>query len=249
MKYTTVIVDDNILERDDLELQLRKMHQLDIVGTCSNGLEAYELFTKMPVDILFTDIDMPLLSGTALIKALQNPPVVICITAFPQYALEGYELNVIDFISKPVPFERLLQSVTKATEYLRLKALDIARQSAAVEDPREGYFFIREATSLTRLQYSEVAYIESKGDFSKVFTLPGKSHMTLVSLKSLENSLPDHSFLRVHKQYIINRNFITSIGNEELTIDYRFRIPLSATHRQALLDKVVDNKLISRKNL
>lgn len=248
MKYSCIIVDDNLLERDDLEAQLRKMTQLEIVGSCADGLEATALLSSHPVDILFTDIDMPGLSGLGLIKALRNKPAIICISAHPQYAAQGFDLDVLDFITKPASFERLLQAVNKATDYLRMRALPEAQQPASSVTSKEDYFFIRETANLTKLQFSEVAYIESKGDFSKVFMLQGKTHMTLVSLKNLEASLPDHSFIRVHKQYIINYHHITTIGAEELTLDHRLHIPVSTSYRQHLMDKVVDKNLISRKH-
>lgn len=246
MKYSCVIVDDNLLERDDLEHQLGKLGQLDIIGVCSDGLEASELLTHHPADILFTDIDMPQLSGLGLIKSLRKRPVIICISAHPQYAAQGFDLDVVDFVTKPASFERLMQAVNKAVDYLRLRSID-QPESQPGEGDNGDYFFIRETAALVRLQYKDVLYIESKADFSKVFTVQGKSHMTLVSLKNLEHSLPLQSFLRVHKQYIINRHHITAISNEDVTLYNDVHIPVSISHRQELLEKVVDNKLISRK--
>lgn len=245
MSYRCILVDDNLLERDDLESQLRKIPQLELVAVAENGLEASSFLASNSVDIIFTDIDMPGLNGLSLIRSLRNRPAVIVITAHPEYAIQGFELDVVDFLSKPVMFERLLQAVQKAGDYLRMQAM---KQMAPVSDTdeKDNYFFIREATTLTRLQFHDVAYIESKGDFSKVHTLQDKTHLTLVSLKNLEASLPSTMFLRVHKQYIINLGHISSIGQEELVLDGRFIVPLSASFRQTLLDKVVDKKLISR---
>jgi DNA-binding LytR/AlgR family response regulator len=246
MSYRCILVDDNLLERDDLESQLRKIPRLEIVGVAENGLEASAMLASNPVDIVFTDIDMPGLNGLSLVRSLRKRPAIIIITAHPEYAIQGFELDVVDFVAKPVMFERLLQSVEKAGDYIRMQGM---KQAAAVtdsNDDRDNYFFIREATSLTRLQFQDVAYIESKGDFSKVHTLQDKSHLTLVSLKNLEASLPSTTFLRVHKQYIINLSLISTIGQEELVLDGRFTVPLSASFRQTLLDKVVDRKLISR---
>ncbi len=247
MSYRCILVDDNLLERDDLESQLRKIPQLEIVGVAENGIEASSMLAANPVDIVFTDIDMPGLNGLSLVRSLRNRPAIIIITAHPEYAIQGFELDVVDFVAKPVMFERLLQSVQKAGDYLRMQQMkQTATVSDAPTDEKDNYFFIREATTLTRLQFQDVAYIESKGDFSKVYTLGDKSHLTLVSLKNLEASLPSAMFLRVHKQYIINLTHISTIGQEELVLDGRFSVPLSASFRQTLLDKVVDRKLISR---
>lgn len=246
MSYRCILVDDNLLERDDLESQLRKIPQLEIVGVAHNGLEASSLLASNPVDIVFTDIDMPGLNGLSLVRSLRNRPAIIIITAHPEYAIQGFELDVVDFMAKPVMFERLLQAVQKAGDYIRMQGMKQGATVTDTGDEKDNYFFIREATSLTRLQFQDVAYIESKGDFSKVYTLQDRSHLTLVSLKNLEASLPSTTFLRVHKQYIINLTHISTIGQEELVLDGRFTVPLSASFRQTLLDKVVDRKLISR---
>ncbi len=243
--YKCIIADDNILERDLLEMHLAKMPQLEISGAFEDGFEAQQFLSTGEVDIVFSDIDMPMLNGFGLLKALKKPPVFIFISSHSEYAVESYNLDVIDFIVKPVTFERVLKAVNKAIEYLGLKeANSVKAAPASLEN--EDYFFIRESNGLVKLAFEDVAYIESMGDFSKIFTLQDKRHITLVSLKNLEAQLPAAFFTRVHKQYIINHHHISAIGNDEMVVANKFTVQLSPTYRQALLDKVVNKKIVTR---
>lgn len=244
-KYTCLIVDDNILERDLLEMHLSKMPQLEIVNALSDGFEAQQFLSKEEVDFVFSDIDMPMLNGLSLLKALKKPPVFIFISSHPEYAVESYNLDVIDFIVKPVTFDRLLKAVNKATEYMELKDASSARPAPATVE-KEHYFFIKESSDLVKLEFENVAYIESMGDFSKIFTINDKKHITLVNLKNLEVQLPAEFFTRVHKQYIINHHHLSAISNDELTIADKFLISVSPTYRQILLEKVVNKKIVTR---
>ncbi len=244
-KYKCIIADDNILERDLLEMHVSKMPQLEIVASVADGFEAQQVLANTEVDIVFSDIDMPLLNGFGLVKSLKKPPVVIFISSHAEYAVESYNLDVIDFVVKPVTFERILKSVTKAIEYIELKNAAPTRQVSMTLE-KENYFFIRESNDLVKLHFEEVAYIESMGDFSKIFTLQDKRHITLVSLKNLEVQLPTEYFTRVHKSFIINHDHITAISNDEMVIATKFTLPLSPSYRQGLLDKVVNKKIVTR---
>ncbi len=240
-----VIADDSILDRDLLELYLSKMPQVKIVASCENGMEAREAINSNEIDIVFSDIDMPLLNGFGLLKTLKKSPVFIFVTAHSEYAVESYNLDVIDFLVKPVTFERLLKSVSKAEEYINLKYNQESKQVNNTLEKDE-YFFIKESNDLVKLHFEDVAYIESMGDFSKIFTVADKKHITLVSLKNLEMQLPTEVFSRTHKQYIINHNHISAISVDELVLNQKYTLPLSPTFRQMLLDKVVSKKMVTR---
>lgn len=242
MLYRCLIVDDNEIERDAIEMYLRKINRLEIVGVCNSSFEADALIATETIDIVFSDIDMPELSGMGLLKSIKNPPVFIFITSFSEYAAESFNLDALDFIVKPATYERLLKSSHKAIEYLDLKQL--ANQKALAEPPPapiDNHFFLKETKGYTRLNYNDVIYIESMGDFSKIFTASNK-HITLVNLKNLEKQLPA-IFLRVHKQYIINLNQIATISTNEIHLNQGFTVPLSLANKQELMDKVVDKTL------
>ncbi len=241
MLYRCLIVDDNEIERDAIEMYLRKINRFEIVGVCSSGIEADALISTESIDIVFSDIDMPELSGMSLLKSIKNPPIFIFITSFTEYAAESFNLDALDFIVKPATYERLLKASHKAIEYLDLKRA--ASQNVLAEPPLpvENHFFLKETKGYTRLNYDDVIYIESMGDFSKIFTASNK-HITLVNLKNLEKQLPS-IFLRVHKQYIINLNQIATISTNEIHLNHEYMVPLSLANKQELMDKIADKTL------
>ncbi|RYG13373.1 MAG: response regulator transcription factor, partial [Chitinophagaceae bacterium] len=205
--YKCLIVDDNEIERDAIEMFVRKIGRLEIVAVCASSIEVASVLAKQQVDIIFSDIDMPELSGINLVKSLKNIPAVIFITSYGAYAVESFEVDAIDFIVKPATFERIFKASNKAIDYLDLKKE--AKKSKKAEQPEpngDDYFFIKETKGYTRLTFDEVIYMESMGDFSKIYTTQNM-YITLVNLKNLERQLPNN-FVRIHKQYIINTNKI-----------------------------------------
>lgn len=242
--YNCLIVDDKLLQRDVIAMHLQKIPQLNIAAVCTNGIEAHQVLMKESIDIVFSDINMPELNGLELRRSLKNSPVFIFISDYPEHAAESYELDVIDYILKPVSFERLLKAATKAIEYLEAKQKPV--NDRPVPQGGEDYFFIKETSDIIKLRFDEVAYIESTGNFSKIYMLSGKYHMALVILKNLESQLPVSVFTRVHKQYIINHRHLSSIGTSEITIAGKFDIPLSQSYRGAIIEKLVQDKMIHR---
>ncbi|MBO9672095.1 MAG: response regulator transcription factor [Sphingobacteriaceae bacterium] len=248
MMYNCLIVDDNEIERDAIEMHLKRIPSLNIIATCGNGIEAAQILTTTAVDIVYSDIDMPELSGVDLLKSLKKQPLFIFITSFSEYAAESFNLDALDFIVKPATFERILKATNKAIEYIELRKLvDKLPVENLNQDNKEedDYFFFRETKGITKLKYSDVIYIESMGDFSKLFTRNDK-HVILVSLKNLEKQLPSKIFTRVHKQYIININHIVTLTNHEVHLTHNFLVPISASNRQELLEKSIDKKILSR---
>jgi two-component system, LytTR family, response regulator len=246
MTYSCLIVDDNEIERDAIEMHLKKIPSLNIIAVCSNGIEASQVLSTTSVDIVYSDIDMPELSGMDLLKSLKKQPLFIFITSFSEYAAESFNLDALDFIVKPATFERILKATNKAIEYIELRKQVNNLPAGNIEDKTDDdYFFFRETKGITKLKYNDVIYIESMGDFSKLFTRIDK-HVILVSLKNLEKQLPSKIFSRVHKQYIINVNHIVTLANHEVHLEHNFLVPISASNRQELLEKSIDKKILSR---
>jgi DNA-binding LytR/AlgR family response regulator len=243
ISYKCLIVDDNEIERDAIEMHLRKIGRLEIIAICSNGVEAASVLLNYEIDIVFSDIDMPELSGMDLLKNINSAPVFIFITSFTEYAAESFNLDALDFIVKPANFDRLLKASTKAIAYLDLKKSAIANNNPYPVAENDDHFYIKETKGFTRLNYSDVIYIESMGDFSRIYT-PTEMHITLVNLKNLERQLPQ-PFQRVHKQYIINLNHITTIANSEIILTHGYTAPISLTNRQELMEKIA-NKTVYR---
>jgi DNA-binding LytR/AlgR family response regulator len=243
MVYKCLIVDDNEIERDLVEMFLRKIDRFEIVAVCEDGIAAASIIGNETIDIVFSDIDMPDLSGLSLLKSIKNPPEFIFITSFSEYAVEGFNLDALDFIVKPVTYERLLRACHKAIEYLDLKKSVVQKDLAEPPPAEENHFFLKETKGYTRLNYNDVVYIESMGDFSKIFTATNK-HITLVNLKNLEKQLPA-IFTRVHKQYIINLNQITTIATGTIHLNHDYMVPVSITNKPELMEKIV-NRTLSR---
>lgn len=260
MRYKCIIVEDNILERDALAMKIKKIESLTLKAVLANGMEAISFLKNEQVDIVFSDIDMPDLSGIELLKSLKQPPVFIFISSHSEHAAESFELDVIDYIVKPVKIERLIKATDKAIEYIgakkKLQGESLPKTTAAVM-PAAGhdliktidaqdYFFIKEKNSHIKLNMGDVLYIESMGDFSKIITTQQKIHFVLISLKNLERQLPSHIFLRVHKQYIVNILHIQNISISDIKLDSNDVIPVSVAYKQSLQDNVINKKSLTR---
>jgi DNA-binding LytR/AlgR family response regulator len=260
MNWNCIIVEDNILERDSLALKVAKIDGLVLKACLEDGLEALNYLKKNEIDIVISDIDMPDLSGLGLIKSLNNPPVFILCSSFPEHAAESFELDVIDYIVKPVKLERLNKAVEKATNFLKTrnkhlqepsqKTIANTNTSATIEVVRtidaEEYVFIKENNTHIKLNMGDILYIESLGDFSKISIVGGKSHMVLVSLKNLEKQLPTNLFMRVHKQYIINTLHIKNISVSDIKLSNNTLIPISISYKQQLQENLINKKSLTR---
>ncbi len=258
MRYRCIIVEDNILERDALALRIKKIETLSLDAVLADGMQAVSFLRDHEVDIVLSDIDMPDLSGIELLKSIKHPPVFIFISSHAEHAAESFNLDVIDYIVKPVKVERLIKAVDKAIEYIKAKAKNDPGKTPVPDSQQpvkndfirsidaQEYFFIKEKNAYIKLNMGDVLYIESMGDFSKIITLSQKTHFILVSLKNLEKQLPEKLFMRVHKQYIINLLHIIHISTADIKLSGNVTIPLSAAYRQLLLDNVVAKKTLTR---
>lgn len=248
MIYNCLIADDNVIERDVATMLVKKIPQLNTVAVCEDGFEAADALASLQVDIVFCDIDMPGFSGISLLKSLRNPPAFVFITSYSDYAAESFDLDVVDFIVKPVTFERLLKAVNKTTEYIQLRRVNnsINLADTAAETVADDHFFIKESHGITKLKYADVLYVESMGDFSKIHTVQGNTHVILSGLKNLEAQIPTPIFKRVHKQYIINISHVNTVSQTDVLLLNKKTVPLSQLYRQQLLDAFVNKELIKR---
>jgi two-component system, LytTR family, response regulator len=247
MAYTCIVADDIRVEREALVSRLKKLPAVSVIASCKSAVEVMEVLHHQKADIVFSDINMPDITGMELLKSLKHPPAFIFITSYTDYAAESYELDAVDYIVKPVTLPRLTKAVNKAIEYLT------ARQQAAAQQPQDrpvskddNFFYIREDGVYTRLVYDQVSHIESMGDFSKIYTTEGKTHIVLVNLKNLESQLPGEPFTRIHKQFVINLHHIRSIDTDTVEMTNGQTVAYSASYKQHLLDKTINMKLITR---
>ncbi|MFT4204304.1 MAG: LytTR family DNA-binding domain-containing protein [Chitinophagaceae bacterium] len=239
-----VIVDDEPLAREGLIDFVGEVDFLHLAGFCENPVQLIKFLETTAVDLLFLDIQMPKMSGLDFLKITKNPPMVILTTAFPNYALDGFQLNVLDYLLKPVTFERFFMAVNKARDYQCFQQFSNVPGTgkAAIADD---YFFIRCGSKYEKIFFDDVLYLESMQNYVNIFTLKGK-YTTLTNLKNLEQNFDPHLFVRVHKSYMISVRKIDMIEGNEICIQSS-RIPLSRNYRNQLLEFAVNNRLIDKK--
>lgn len=235
-----------MVERDMLESLLQDIDNLKLVAVCGNGMEAAQTLQKMVVDIVFSDIDMPKLSGIGLLQSLKNPPVFIFTSAHKQYAADSYDLDVADFIVKPVVPSRLLRAVNKAIEHVERNRKQTLPAGPGKEIALD--FYVNTSQGLVKVLVKDVAYVESVANYSKIFTTKSKHYLVLANLKNLEAQLPSDIFIRVHRQYIVNKGNITVINPATVTLEGDYEVPLSSTHRAELMNAVAVLERLARKS-
>ena len=233
---TCMAVDDEPLALDLIEDNIRKISFLTLVRKCSTALEANDYLQKEFVDLLFLDIQMPGLSGIQFLKGLtKTPPLVIFITAYEKYAIDGYNLDVVDYLLKPVSFERFLKAVNKAHEKFNTRSTPASSQD---------YLFVNSEYNLVRIDFNDIAYVEGLRDYVKIYLLSAtRPVITRLSMKSLEEKLPAKSFVRVHKSFIVSLNKIMSIRKGRISI-LKAQIPISE-HFKENIYKLIDPKSIN----
>ena len=223
-------IDDETPALDILEDNISKIPFLQLVKKCKNAYVALQTLQQEPIDLIFLDIEMPGINGLSFLKSLSNRPMVIFITAYRKYALEGFDLDVLDYLVKPVPFERFLRAVNKALEYQGFKQKE-DNPSSNFPD----YLFIHSEYQLTKVFIHEIAYIEGLGNYIKIYLINSpKPILSKSSMKALEEKLPAGKFARVHKSFIVMIDKISSIRNESLKIK-ETEIPVSRSYRDSFL--------------
>jgi DNA-binding LytR/AlgR family response regulator len=242
-----VIIDDEPLARECIANYVEEVDFLQLVGTGSNPVELTTLLDEHAVDIIFLDIQMPIINGIEFLKMTQNPPMVIITTAYPSYALEGFQLDVLDYLVKPITFNRFFKAVTKAKDYHQLisrsVSTDLTRpdlpggQTGVIPD----YFFIKCDYKYEKIYLNDILYIQAMQNYITIHTNKGK-YITLLYLKNIEQNLDKQSFIRVHKSYIVSIPKIEAIENNEIIIQ-SFRIPISRNYHTEVIGRVVNNRL------
>jgi len=222
-------IDDEPLALELLEDNISKVPYLQLVSSCNNPLEAMKLLQEKPVDLIFLDIQMPGLTGLQFIQSLSNRPQFILITAYEKYALDGFNLDVTDYLVKPVSFDRFLKACNKAWDLYQLKSKP-KEPTAASPD----YFFVNVDYSLVKLSFADIQYIEGLKDYIKIHIKSSpKAVITRMSMKSIEEELPPHLFVRIHKSYIVSIASITAIRKNSVFIG-AMELPVSDNYKDAL---------------
>jgi len=224
-----IAVDDERWALDLLADNIRQVPYLELVGRCKNARDASEMLHAQRIDLIFLDIQMPGLNGLQFIQTLPDPPMVIMVTAYEKYALEGFNLAVVDYLVKPVPLERFIKACNKA------KALfDLKIRSQPAGSPEADHIFVNVEYTLVRINFNEIKFIEGLKDYIKIhLRTSSKPVITRMSMKTMEEKLPLNSFLRVHKSYIVAIDKITSIKRDHVCI-LEHEIPVSESYKDAI---------------
>ena len=221
MKINCLIIDDEPASQDVLKKFISDISWMEIKGICNNAIEAIEIVEKERIDVLFLDINMPKLSGLSFYKSLHNPPLVIFTTAYSEYAVDGFNLNAVDYLLKPFSFDRFYQSVEKVRN---------------IVNKNSNQLVLKSDKKLFLVQLDDILYVESLGDYIKVHT----SNQNLVVYKTMNailSSLPEDKFFRVHKSFIINLEKISYVEGNQIAIDNN-KIPIGQKYKSIFLDTI-----------
>lgn len=230
MEIKALIIDDEPLARNVIMEYARKITSLSIVGECGDAICAHSIIQDKQVDLLFLDINMPKLTGIEFLKSLKNPPLVIFTTAYSDYALDGFELNVIDYLKKPFSFERFCKA------YFRAEELHLLKQTVPKPDiieNKNNFLFIKSDKKTIKVKIADILYIEGLGDYIKLY-LTDKKLVTNLSMKKLESLLPTDQFYRIHKSFIISLDKIESIEGNMVKI-CNTKLPIGNLYRQEFM--------------
>lgn len=239
MKLNCVIIEDEPLARNLMTEYVRKVPSLNLLNAFSNPLEALEALRTLSVDVLFLDVQMPEITGISLLKVLKKRPLVVLTTAYSEYALEGYELDVADYLLKPITFERFLKSVDKIMQRLEADPKPVITASETGASPT--FVFVKDGTKLVKVRLDEILYVEGLKDYVTIHTKSQKI-TTLQRMKALEEQLPTDKFIRIHNSYIVALDAIDVIQKNEVSIG-SVSLPIGDTYRKSFKE-FIDKKHI-----
>jgi DNA-binding LytR/AlgR family response regulator len=229
-----VITDDEPIARKGLQGYIEKIDFLQLAGVCEDAVQLNSLLKQQSVDLLFLDIEMPYVTGIDFLKNTPQAPKVIFTTAYEQYAIKGYELDVLDYLLKPISFERFLKAANKAYDYF-----------AGTSVKEANYLFIKTDNKLEKVNLEELLYVEAMENYVALYTAD-KKLITHSTLKALQEKLPPSQFIQPHKSYVVNIQCIQSIEGNILHIGGKYQIPISKYQKDEVMERIVNNKLLKR---
>jgi DNA-binding LytR/AlgR family response regulator len=237
MKLNCLIIDDEPVARKGMEEYVKELDFLNLIDTCENAMKAAEHLRSAEVDLLLLDIQMPKLSGIDFLKSLKNPPMAIFTTAYSEYALEGYSLDIIDYLVKPVPFDRFVKAVSKARDFYLLRHQSVKND--------QSYFFIKCDGKYERIRFDEILYIEALQNYIVLHT-PLRKYITYLTLSAMEEQLPIPNFMKVHKSFIIALDKVKSVDGNEMVLPNNGRVPISRALKDEVMNRILGNNLLKR---
>jgi DNA-binding LytR/AlgR family response regulator len=236
---TCIIVDDEPLARDEMQSLIQEVSQLEIIGKFSNARAALDFLKTKDVDIIFLDIEMPVVTGLEFAEHIPKQSLIIFTTAYSQYALKSYELDAIDYLLKPIEKTRVEKAVNKAILYKNLLSEDVAKNT--VESNTEDFLFIKADRRYYKINFRDIRYIEGLKDYVVIYTQQQKL-LTAMNLKTIHQKIPQATFLRASKSYLVNKDHVDSFDNHSVYIG-ESEIPLGEVYKKEFLEKFLGNAL------
>jgi DNA-binding LytR/AlgR family response regulator len=234
MKLRCLLVDDEPPALKVLESHISNMNGLEIIAKCSNAIDAIDVLHEKTIDLIFLDIKMPKLLGTDFLKNLSNPPKIIFVSAYREYAIDAYEMDVVDYLLKPVSFERFVKAISKVK---KTAASEVQTQTEEYKTNPEAFVYLKVDRNMQKVFINDIFYIESWKDYIKVFLSTGKNLLVKQSISSIENLLSDHRFLRVHRSYLVAIDKITGFNNLSLQLPST-EVPIGRLYKQSVMDVI-----------
>lgn len=236
MAIKTLFVDDEFLALNLLENFAQQVPDLEIVAKTKSPMEALNILRQEQIDLLFLDIQMPVLSGNALLKTLRNPPATIFTTAYSEYAIEAFDLNAVDYLLKPFSFERFIQAINKARTFLTIPNTPPLSQEKLPEPQAQEFFSAKVDGKIHKIYLKDILFIEGLKEYVRI-VCTNQRYVILESLKNLEKTLPHPSFLRVHKSFIVAKKHVQSLNGNLLEID-NHKIPISRSKKDEIIQTI-----------
>lgn len=237
-----IIIDDEPLAIDVIESYCKALGAVEVISTFTNAIEALEFINNNRIDLVFSDIEMPNITGIELIKSLEGKvPYFIFTTAYQQYALEGFDLNAVDYLMKPIPFPRFIKAINRVKEMMKLNEVNtsINISSAGGEAPthEDDFIFVKSEYENLKIDINTIKHVQGLKDYLKIHSETSKPILTLMSFKEIQSKLPESIFIRVHRSYIVNVNKITSIQKNRIIIKDE-RIPIGESYRSMVYSRL-----------
>ena len=242
-KIKYLIADDDIMYRSLTMQQLQLIPNLECIAECNNAIEASACLQEFSPDLLILDIEMPSLTGLQFAKSIKVLPLIIFISSHSHYAIDAFDVDAIDYLMKPVSPERLFRAIDKVRSLLDLK--NSTPPNEGIKQSDQDSFFIKEKHVYTKINYSDILYIESLGDFVHIFLFNGMKKIALVNLKNLELQLPPSHFVRISRTHIVNKSKITSVESTILQLD-KIQLPIGKTYSEYVMQRVIGKSFIKR---
>src|SRR6187401_3223178 len=234
MKLRCLLIDDEPPALKVLASYISSIHGLEIAGQCSNAIDALTVLHQKTVDVIFLDIKMPRLLGTDFLKNLSHPPKVIFVTAYREYAVEGFELDAVDYLVKPVSFERFFKAITKLNRLLGREISSLIPN----DTPNPGAFvYLKVDRDMKKVFVNDILYIESWKDYIKIFLVNGKNLIVKQTITAMENLLSEHKFMRVHRSYMVSLNKISGYNGISVQLETK-EIPIGRLYKQSVMEKL-----------